>query len=61
MANLTFSDGVRFNTDGPYRVVRRHDPVRGKPRPSGRGRIARTAPPPTLALAFPKNWMKIDS
>jgi len=25
MANLTFSDGVRFNTDGPYRVVRRHD------------------------------------
>lgn len=25
MSKMTFSDGVTFNTDGPYRVERRHD------------------------------------
>ena len=32
-------------------AVRLPDPVRGKPRPSGRGRIARTAQP-SLVLVF---------
>lgn len=25
MSNLTFSDGMKFNTSGPYRVVHRTD------------------------------------
>jgi len=25
MPELRFTDGVRFNTDGPYRIERRHD------------------------------------
>ena len=25
MSKLTFTDGVTFDTDGPYRVERRHD------------------------------------
>jgi hypothetical protein len=25
MPNLQFTDGIQFNTDGPYRVEHRHD------------------------------------
>ena len=25
MSNIEFTDGVKFNMDGPYRVERRHD------------------------------------